>query len=354
MASAIAPLGFPRVKAPATTTPYDAWALDARAPLAPSEIRLAVDALNLDATSFRDLWERHAGDADQIAAEVLAIVAERGKMHNPRTGSGGVMRGRVAEVGSLRRGEAVVGEPVVTLVSNTLVPLSLRAVTAVDPITHQLAVEGEAILAPEARFARIPDDLPEALALSIFDVCGVVPQTRRLAQPGGRMLVIGAGGKAGLLATYAAADAVGPRGTVIALVPRADELELLEGLPPWVVPCLADATHAAELNRALLEASQGVLMDAVIDCASARGTEVGAVSCCREGGTVYFFNMATSFQAAALGAEVIGRDVTLAIGFGLLPSAAEEGLALVRAHASLRHRLEARIGGTQERKRECK
>jgi L-erythro-3,5-diaminohexanoate dehydrogenase len=166
-------------------------------------------------------------------------------------------------------------------------------------------------------------------------------------------LVIGAGGKAGLLATYAAADAVGPQGMVIAVVPRAHELEHLEGLPAWVVPCLADATHAAALNHAVLEASRGVLMDTVIDCASARGTEVGAVSCCREGGTVYFFNMATSFQAAALGAEVIGRDVSLAIGFGLLPFAAEDGLALVRAHASLRHCLEVLIGGS-ERTSECK
>jgi L-erythro-3,5-diaminohexanoate dehydrogenase len=342
MSNTIAPL-FQRVQTPLHRSPYDAWTLDARAPLGPSEIRLAVEALNLDATSFRDLWERSGGDVDKLASEVLAIVADRGKMHNPRTGSGGVMRGRISEVGSSRAGEATPGEPIVTLVSNTIVPLVLRAVTGVDPETHQLSVEGEAILSPAARFARIPADLPEELALSVFDVCGVVPQTRRLALPGGRVLVIGAGGKAGLLATYAAADAVGPDGRVIAVVPREQELAHLEGLPSWVVPCLADATHAAELNRAVLEASGGILMDAVIDCAAARGTEVGAVSCAREGGTVFFFNMATSFQAAALGAEVIGRDVSLGIGFGLLPTAAEDGLALLHAHPTLRRHMEARL-----------
>lgn len=347
-------LGFQRVRVPETSSPYDAWTLDAREPLDSSEIRLKVERLNLDATSFRDLWERNSGDADKLGAEVLAIVAERGKMHNPRTGSGGVMQGRISELGTQRLGEADLGEPVVTLVTNTIVPLSLRAVTAVDPLTHQLEVDGEAILSPAARFARIPSDLPEALALSVFDVCGVVPQTRRLAQPGSQILIIGAAGKAGLLATYAAAEAVGPRGRVIAVVPSAHELSQLDGLPEWVVPCLADATHAAALNRAVLEASRGALMDAVIDCASARGTEVGAVSCCREGGTVFFFNMATSFQAAALGAEVIGRDVMLGIGFGLVPNAAEEGIALVRTHASLRRLLEARIAGTQERILECK
>jgi L-erythro-3,5-diaminohexanoate dehydrogenase len=347
-------LAFPRVRMPADASPYDAWTLDPTGLLAPNEIRLAVQRLNLDATSFRDLWERHEGEAPAMADEILAIVAERGKMHNPRTGSGGVMMGRIAEVGAARPGGVSPGEEVVTLVSNTIVPLSLRAVRAVDPRTHHVDVEGEAILAGATSFARIPADLPRALALSIFDVCGVVPQTRRLAEPESRVLVIGAAGKAGLLAVYAAAEAVGPNGQVVAVVPVAHEVERLSDLPPWVTPCVADATRPAELVRAVQEASRARLMDAVLDCASARGTEVGAVACCRDGGIVYFFNMATSFQAAALGAEVFGRDVRMEIGFGLLASAPEEAVALVRAYPTLRRHLEERVLATLERMSECK
>lgn len=347
-------LAFSRVRMPADASPYDAWALDPTGSLAPHEIRLDVQRLNLDATSFRDLWERHEGEAPAMADEILAIVAERGKMHNPRTGSGGVMMGRIAEVGAARPGGVTPGEEVVTLVSNTIVPLALRAVSAVDPRTHHVEVEGEAILSGASSFARIPADLPRTLALSVFDVCGVVPQTRRLAEPSARVLVIGAAGKAGLLALYAAADAVGPHGQVVAVVPVVHELERLSGLPPWVTPCLADATRPAELVRAVREASQGHLMDAVVDCASARGTEVGAVACCRNGGIVYFFNMATSFQAAALGAEVIGRDVRMEIGFGLLPTAPEDAVALVGAYPNLRRHLEERVLATRERMSECK
>ncbi|MBO9539533.1 L-erythro-3,5-diaminohexanoate dehydrogenase [bacterium] len=344
MPSAMTLEGLSRVLTPDGSTPYDAWSLNPASELEPSEILLDVERLNLDATSFRDLWERHGGDQDEVAAEVLAIVAERGKMHNPRTGSGGVMMGRVAQIGGDRLGEIALGEPVVTLVSNTVVPLSLSAVRGMDANTHQLAVEGRAILSPAARYARIPADLPLPLALGVFDVCGVVPQTRRLAKPGARVLVIGAAGKAGLLATYAAAEAVGPEGQVVAVVPLRHELSRLKDLPEWVTPVLADATRAPELSRAVLEASGGDLMDGVIDCASARGTEVGAVACCREGGEIYYFNMATSFQAAALGAEAVGRDVRMLVGFGLLPSAPEEALALVREQPVLRERLEAMTG----------
>ncbi|MNL83020.1 L-erythro-3,5-diaminohexanoate dehydrogenase [compost metagenome] len=68
------------------------------------------------------------------------------------------------------------------------------------------------------------------------------------------------------------------------------------------------------------------------------------MACCREGGEIYFFNMATSFQAAALGAEAVGRDVRMLVGFGLLPSAPAEALALVREQPVLRERLEAMTG----------
>lgn len=332
-------VGLERVVSPPGTTPYDAWRLDAEGTLRDDEISLDVAVLNLDATSFRDLWERHGQDSDAVAAEVLAIVSERGKLHNPRTGSGGVLAGKVTKVGKNRAGEVPVGSPVVTLVSNTLVPLALSEILRICPETHQIWVEGKAILPPAMKYALIPDDFSLSSALSVLDVCGVVPQTRRLASPGSRVLVIGAAGRAGLLATCAAADSVGPTGCVVALVPLSEQIRRLEHLPGWVRPLVADATQAPRMVEAFESLTDGALADTVIDCANVRGTEVGAVACCRDGGEVCFFNMATSFQAAALGAELVGRDVRMTIGFGLLPQAPQEALTLVRRHARLREQL---------------
>jgi len=58
-----------------------------------------VHRLNLDAASFRQLSEHNRQDPDAVRAEVLDIVATRGKMHNPVTGSGGMLLGTVDEVG---------------------------------------------------------------------------------------------------------------------------------------------------------------------------------------------------------------------------------------------------------------
>jgi L-erythro-3,5-diaminohexanoate dehydrogenase len=59
---------------------------------------------------------------------------------------------------------------------------------------------------------------------------------------------------------------------------------------------------------------------------------------------VVFFSMATSFTAAALGAEGVAADVTMLIGNGYVPGHAQLALDLVRAEAGVRAIFEARVG----------
>ena len=56
-----------------------------------------------------------------------------------------------------------------------------------------------------------------------------------------------------------------------------------------------------------------------------------------------FFSMATSFAAAALGAEGLAADVTMLIGNGYLPGHAEYALDLVREQPRLRRLFQARL-----------
>ena len=93
------PLGLHRVLDPSGVLPQAAWRLDPSPAIAPDEIRVRVDRLNLDAASYRQLRETYAGDPDKIRAAVLDIITTRGKMQNPVTGSGGMLTGTVEEVG---------------------------------------------------------------------------------------------------------------------------------------------------------------------------------------------------------------------------------------------------------------
>src|SRR3712207_9240946 len=96
---------------------------DPRRELWPDETRVRVERLNLDAASFRQLQRTHDADGDRIRKAVLGIVADRGKMQNPETGSGGRLVGTVEEVGPDSPLGLAVGDRIATLVSLTLPPL---------------------------------------------------------------------------------------------------------------------------------------------------------------------------------------------------------------------------------------
>src|SRR5688572_13408372 len=118
-------IGLHRVVSPPGVLPQAADRLDTDPRLAADEVRVAVSRLNLDAASFRQLSDKHGGDGDAVRAEVLAIIGSRGKMHNPVTGSGGMLVGTVAEVGPASPLGLNPGDRIATLVSLTLTPLAV-------------------------------------------------------------------------------------------------------------------------------------------------------------------------------------------------------------------------------------
>jgi L-erythro-3,5-diaminohexanoate dehydrogenase len=73
------------------------------------------------------------------------------------------------------------------------------------------------------------------------------------------------------------------------------------------------------------------------------GCEGGSILATADGGTVVFFSMATSFPAAALGAEGLAADVTMLIGNGYVPGHAEFALDVVRRTPAVRALFEARV-----------
>ncbi len=151
----------------------------------------------------------------------MGIVAERGKMHNPVTGSGGILAGTVRAVGE-RYGDAPpVGTRVLTLVSLTLTPLRLEAVGDIDLGTPHVPVTGTAYLPSSAKVAPYPEDVEFDAAVAAVDVCNAATQTRALIDAGTHTVLVLGGGHAGLLALAAARDSL-PSSAHVALI-DADE-----------------------------------------------------------------------------------------------------------------------------------
>jgi L-erythro-3,5-diaminohexanoate dehydrogenase len=330
------PVGLHRVRAPQGVLPQAAERLDTSPEVGPDEVRVRVERLNLDAASFRQLATKHGGDGAAVRAEVLDIVATRGKMHNPVTGSGGMLIGTVDEVGPESPLGLKPGDRIATLVSLTLTPLTITdGLTGWDGRSEQVPCDGYAILFGRSIAAVLPDDLDPELALAVLDVCGAPALTdrvvRRYDQP--RVAVLGGAGKSGSLA-LAAARRAGAR--TVGVVPTAAERDRLAGLADEVV--LADARDPVGLSRAV-----GAPADVTVVCVDVPGCEHGAILATADGGTVIFFSMATSFSAAALGAEGLAADVTMLIGNGYVPGHAEFALGLLRAEPGVRRLFEARL-----------
>jgi L-erythro-3,5-diaminohexanoate dehydrogenase len=333
------PVGLHRVVAPAGVLPQAAERLDARPEIGADEVRIAVERLNLDAASFRQLSEKHGGDGDAVRAEVLDIVERRGKMHNPVTGSGGMLIGTVDEVGPESPLGLKPGDRVATLVSLTLTPLRITATTW-DGRGEQVPCTGHAILFARSVAAVLPPDLDPRLSLAVLDVCGAPALTARVVRSRSgtspSVAVLGAAGKSGSL-SLAAAKAAGAGRTVGVVRDRAEAALLRDaGLAGEVV--VADARDPVAVAAAV-----GEPVDVTVVCVDVPGCEHGAILATAAGGTVIFFSMATSFAAAALGAEGLAADVTMLVGNGYVPGHAAYALDLVREVPAVRQLFEGRL-----------
>ena len=309
-------------------------------------MRIRVERLNLDAASFRQLERKHATGttATPYAREVLDIVATRGKMQNPETGSGGMLVGTVEEVGPESPLGLQVGDRVATLVSLTLTPLVIEdGLARWDGKSEQVPADGYAVLFGRSIAAVIPDDLPSELSLAVMDVCGAPAMTKRIVGRVRRspvVAVIGGAGKSGSLSLAAATRRGRPAhdrrravrgGAQAARRRRTSPTRSSSPTPATRSPC-ATPSRAA-----------GGPADVTVVCVDVPGCEGGAILATAERGTVIFFSMATSFSAAALGAEGLAADVRMLVGNGYTPGHAAYALELLRADAGVRGLFERRL-----------
>ncbi len=332
------PYGTHRVIEPAGALPQPADKIDNSMEIYDNEILIDVKTLNIDSASFTQISKQAGGRIDEIKRIIKSIVDKQGKHKNPVTGSGGMLIGTVEKIGpSLAdKTELSKGDRIATLVSLSLTPLIINEILEVRPEIDQVDIEGNAILFESGIYAILPEDMPENLALSVLDVAGAPAQTAKLVRPGDTVTVIGGGGKSGLLCLHEAKKRAGVTGKVICIggsdksTNRARNLNLADEY------FACDATDAIKVYSQVMEITDGRLSDIVINCVNIQNTEMASILACKDGGTVYFFSMATNFAKAALGAEGVGKDVNMMIGNGYTAGHAAIALQVLRENEYLK------------------
>ncbi|NQY66587.1 MAG: L-erythro-3,5-diaminohexanoate dehydrogenase [Flavobacteriales bacterium] len=303
-----------------------------------NEILVDVEILNIDSASFAQLKAEVDGDLTKLKERIIAIVDHQGKMRNPVTLSGGMFIGEVAEIGEalkdkidLRRGDRIS-----SLVSLSLTPLFIEEIIEIKVNVDQVFIKGKAILFENGLYAKLPKDIPPALALSVLDVAGAPAQTKRYVNKDDVVVIIGASGKSGLLCAYEAQKKVGDNGLVIGIDYSDKGISVLEesGLCNHVIKL--DARNAISCFESIYGITNGDLADFVINCVNIPDTEMACIMMTKNQGKVYFFSMATSFTKAALGAEGVGKDIEMIIGNGYAEGHADVALNILRESPELR------------------
>lgn len=339
------PYGTHRVIEPKGVLPQPANVIDNDMEIYDNEVKIAVKTLNIDSASFTSVCDHACGkkpadvvtdeDKKKVADTMLSIVAKAGKHKNPWTGSGGMLIGTVEEIGPNWKGDLKVGDKIATLVSLSLTPLVIDEILEMRPAIDQVDIKGHAILFQSGIYAKLPDDMEEGTALSALDVAGAPAQAAKLCQLGQKVLVIGGGGKSGLLCLYEAKKRVGPTGKVICAAGSQKSEDRARSLDLADEYFHMDATDAVGMYEKIMELTDGELCDVVINVVNIENTEMASILSCKDDGVVYFFSMATSFTKAALGAEGVGKDVNMIIGNGYTKGHAEVTLQVLREHEGL-------------------
>lgn len=326
--------GTHRVISPEGTLPQSADRVDNNMICQDNEILVDVDILNVDSASFTQIRKACDSDISKMKQMIFDIVSQKGKLQNPVTGSGGMFIGRIKEVGKGLKLSVGVGDAIASLVSLSLTPLKIEEIVAIDLDKDQVKIVGQAILFETGIFAKIPDDLPANVVLSALDVAGAAAQVAKLVKTDDTVLILGAGGKSGILCTYQAKKSAGKNGKVIGLTNLESQKQDLQRLGICDHIIVADATKPVEVYEQVKRVAPD-LADVTINVVNVSNTEMSTILPTKNSGIIYFFSMATSFTKAALGAEGIAQEATMIIGNGYTKNHADFTLNLLRESKEL-------------------
>ncbi|MBR0598227.1 sigma 54-interacting transcriptional regulator [Sinanaerobacter chloroacetimidivorans] len=332
--------GFYRTLEPQNSFLQNAWKLDNSMEPYENELLIDVEILNINFVSFAQILEDTGGDKEKIAGRIIEIVNLRGKLHNPVTGTGGMLYGRVRKIGKSYRNDLGLkeGDEVISLVSLSTTPLKIEKIVSIDIGFAQVTIIGQAIVFQSSLIARKPEDLPLRVVISAWDEAGAPAETMRIVNPGDTVIILGAWGKMALLCAFAAREKMGNCGKITGVVSsEKGEAKLrASGVFDEILCC--SVSNTLEFYNQYFEENR--LFDVVINCSEEAYTEMVTLLLVRNKGIVYFASLRSDCKVASLTAESIGKDVTIIPYRGYVEGHTDRTLSLLRKYPALKELIE--------------
>src|SRR6056297_628336 len=117
--------GDDRVVKPKGSLPVTAWKLNNDKNIRNNEIRISIEMIHVEWDSFSQICHSCNFVESEIKAKLMYTVDRRGKLHNPYTNSGGILVGKVDEIGKDMDDDINVGDSVICSASMTAIPIKI-------------------------------------------------------------------------------------------------------------------------------------------------------------------------------------------------------------------------------------
>lgn len=330
-------LGIGRSLEPANSILQPAWKIDNDMTLRPGEILIDVKIININLTSFNEIIDETEFDELLFRKRVMNIIQERGKLHNPITGTGGMLFGRVRKMDPQYKNpyHLNVGDDIISLTSLSVTPIRLDRIVSVDFKYAQLVVEGQCVLFSASPILKMPSDLPMRTAIAALDEAGAPTRAYQIVRPGDRVLIIGASGKSGALVAHAVHKKLQGTGSIVGIVINDIHRKKAQTCPFFDDVIVIDAASTEQVCHSDMQSRYANSFDVVINCVNKPGTELITLISAKNKGTVFFATLGSDYKLAALTAESIGMEVSMIPYTGYVENHAEFTLSLLREYPNL-------------------
>jgi len=308
--------------------PVYAWKLDNTLPTSDSEILIKLEKLHIESENFNQLYFETMGDEKKIKENLMSIVSQRGKVHNPFTGTGGLLCGVVESIGKncKEKGDIKVGDEVVVLVSLTMLPLYLKTIKSIDFAYGIMSVEGYAICYDGCPMVKKPRDINWDVMLCAFDESASIFEVTKLAQDKNDLLVIGSSSISTILYGLALKDIKKPDGKLVALIygdKITDSFQKFAKKRDEVCKLVFDEVYKMETSDLqsivpLITKKGERLFDLVVNCSEQNGAEAVSVLSTKEKGDIFFSNLTNNYTYAIFIQESINREMNIRCSSGFV------------------------------------
>ena len=281
--------------------PIYAWKINNDTKIADDEMLIRVVKIHLENGSFNQIYSEVGGNEEKMKETVMEIVKQRGKMHNPYTGTGGLFGGIVEKIGKNfdNVDNISVGDEVIVPVSIAMLPLKLKKVKNVNYVYNHLDVDGYTAIYNGCPVVKKTPDISWDILLSAFEESASIKKASEFAKGKTASLVIGSNPIVAMLYGLALRSVMDPDGILICvhygdnvmyayndieqnrnklLYSVFDEVYFMSSRDP--MECIDEATQGGER-----------LYDVIVNCADQMGAEAISVIAAQENGNVLFSNL---------------------------------------------------------------